>query len=300
MIERRVGADKKRSFKNLIHQKRRYVTLTENVLSWQKLAPGSANTGKCQSMENDQHLHVNRLSSPSGPTAEHKGQLYLTDISSVSVLPEIKNAFRVATPSAEVHFQAQSQAEMSEWVVLIQRQQRRHMMLLNRMPSNLLEQRVPLIDAERELHYIHTQFLQHMDLLKQLRMELEVVDISNTTLPLEEMFVPEERELGAIRLHETLTALIAMSEHAEETRQRARAAVTARTGNATVSGPTNLSAPGFDAPPQLMLMGGPRIVDHENYLHLSSGYKQRNADMRMYSATGNSMATQFEEAQQRK
>uniref|UniRef100_A0A915CST9 Uncharacterized protein n=1 Tax=Ditylenchus dipsaci TaxID=166011 RepID=A0A915CST9_9BILA len=112
MVERRSGTDKKRSFKNLIHQKRRYVTLTETQLSWQKVKDASPGQGESPSSEVDQHK-------------------------AVSPLPEVKNSFRVATPSSEVHFQANNASEMNEWLIVIQKQQRRHIMQLNRPCSEL-------------------------------------------------------------------------------------------------------------------------------------------------------------------
>jgi hypothetical protein len=90
MIERRSGSDKKRSFKNLIHQKRRYVTLTENELTWQKVKEGNE----------DQ---------------ETKGTFAVADIRSVAPLPESKHSFCVGTLNSEVHFQANNTVDMNEW-----------------------------------------------------------------------------------------------------------------------------------------------------------------------------------------
>lgn len=108
MIERRCGSDKKKSFKNLIHQKRRYVTLTETQLSWQKVK--------------DFNGSIADLYKPNGDLLncqmEHKGHFTLSEITSVSPLSESKNSFRVATPHSEVHFQASSSNEMNEWFFL--------------------------------------------------------------------------------------------------------------------------------------------------------------------------------------
>lgn len=90
MIERRSGSDKKRSFKNLIHQKRRYVTLTENELTWQKVKEG-----------NDDF--------------EPKGAFAVADIRSVAPLTESKHSFCVGTLNSEVHFQANNTVDMNEW-----------------------------------------------------------------------------------------------------------------------------------------------------------------------------------------
>jgi hypothetical protein len=90
MIERRSGSDKKRSFKNLIHQKKRYVTLTENELTWQKVKEGNDDL-------------------------EPKGNFAVADIRSVATLPESKHSFCVGTLNSEVHFQANTTLEMNEW-----------------------------------------------------------------------------------------------------------------------------------------------------------------------------------------
>lgn len=90
MVERRSGTERRRSIKNLIHQKRRYVILTENELSWQKVKESSGEI-------------------------ELKGSLPLEEITNVNVLTDAKNSFRVSTLNNEVHFQASSQSEMNEW-----------------------------------------------------------------------------------------------------------------------------------------------------------------------------------------
>lgn len=90
MIERRSGSDKKRSFKNLIHQKKRYVTLTENELTWQKVKEGNDDL-------------------------EPKGNIAVADIHTVALLPEYKHSFCVSALNSEVHFQANNTLEMNEW-----------------------------------------------------------------------------------------------------------------------------------------------------------------------------------------
>jgi hypothetical protein len=89
MVERRSGPEKRRSIKNLIHKKSRYVMLTEKELTWQK-------------------------KESSGEMATRRA-FPLDEITSVNVLTDAKNAFRVSTQTGEVHFQASSQAEMNEW-----------------------------------------------------------------------------------------------------------------------------------------------------------------------------------------
>lgn len=120
MIERRSGSDKKRSFKNLIHQKRRYVTLTDTQLSWQKVKDFNG------PLVADYHHHYNNhhgvgvhqsavVNAAAEASADHRGHFALSEITSVSPLTDAKNSFRVATPYNEVHFQASSLAEMNEW-----------------------------------------------------------------------------------------------------------------------------------------------------------------------------------------
>lgn len=114
MIERRCGSDKKKSFKNLIHQKRRYVTLTETQLCWQKVKDFNGSIADLHKPNTE-----NMLSSTNNCQMEHKGNFTLSEITSVSPLSEAKNSFRVATPHSEVHFQASSSNEMNEWYVFI-------------------------------------------------------------------------------------------------------------------------------------------------------------------------------------
>ncbi|KAK0404920.1 hypothetical protein QR680_017700 [Steinernema hermaphroditum] len=145
MVERRTRADKKRCLKNLIHQKKRHVVLTESELSWQKIKE---------------------------PSGEHepKGRFSLAEITAVTELAESKNAFRVVTPTAEVHFQATTSLEMNDWIALIQSQQRRHLRLMKR-PSELSEWFD--IDTEHELETIHMTLFEHAETLKHWKNALD-------------------------------------------------------------------------------------------------------------------------------
>ncbi|TKR58313.1 hypothetical protein L596_029773 [Steinernema carpocapsae] len=147
MVERRTRADKKRCLKNLIHQKRRHVVLTESELTWQKI----------------------KVSEPSGER-EPKGRFSLAEITAVTELTESKNAFRVVTPTAEVHFQANTSLEMNDWIALIQSQQRRHLRLMKR-PSELSEWFD--IDTEHELESIHMTLYEHAETLKHWKNSLD-------------------------------------------------------------------------------------------------------------------------------
>jgi len=141
MIER----GEKRSFKNLIHQKRRYVTLTDTKLSWQKVKDSSS------------------VDAPSKMDSKGSSHFSLTEITSIGPISEAKHSFRVATPSREVQFQANSVSEMNEWLILIQKQQRRHIMLLNK-PSqfnHLVAYATSDVDIEREIQALHAHFFEH-------------------------------------------------------------------------------------------------------------------------------------------
>ncbi|KAI6174160.1 hypothetical protein M3Y98_01159700 [Aphelenchoides besseyi] len=150
MVERRSGSDKKRSFKNLIHQKRRYVTLTENELSWQKMK------------EN-------------GTDLELKGSYSMADITAVTPLAESKHTFCVSTLNSEVHFQANNPTEMNEWMVLIHKQQLRHMMTDKQSKRPHHHKPTTLdIDVERELEAIHSALLSNVGVMSEWKQKLEI------------------------------------------------------------------------------------------------------------------------------
>lgn len=103
-------------------------------------------------------------------------------------------------------------------VILIQKQQRRHMMLQNRPAPNDLCDRTADVDMERELEAIHGTLVQHYDTLLHWRAYLE--DMTHYELPEGipevplERLVPHadstgERDAYLLRLYETLTATIA-------------------------------------------------------------------------------------------
>ncbi|KAI1718890.1 GTPase-activator protein for ras-like GTPase domain-containing protein [Ditylenchus destructor] len=238
MIERRIGLDKKRSLKNFILKKNRYVTLTENQLSWQKAKDTPS------------------LSSPSEMSSDDLQKGFpLSDITSVSPLPEQKHCFRVSTQTNEVHFQANTASEMNEWVILIQKQQRRQIMLLNRPSSDqsqILSSPAADVDMEREMQIIHSYFCEHSPTFEQWRHTLvqnkeafkrqlqpisaismirdESPRSSNAgvvTLPLEKMFensatTDEEREFCLSSLHETLTSVINAIQQVEQAHHSAK------------------------------------------------------------------------------
>lgn len=179
MIERRSGSDKKRSFKNLIHQKKRYVTLTENELTWQKVKEGNEDL-------------------------EPKGNFAVADIRTVALLPESKHSFSVGTLNAEVHFQANNTLEMNEWwvfdvvfffgyeetnrvphrirpgtalfrlfrMILIEKQQLRHVMLTGRS-KGCHHHRTLKIDLEKELELVYSIMERNLSTLCAWRRALE-------------------------------------------------------------------------------------------------------------------------------
>uniref|UniRef100_A0A914IEN6 Ras GTPase-activating protein n=1 Tax=Globodera rostochiensis TaxID=31243 RepID=A0A914IEN6_GLORO len=146
LIERRCRPVKKSSFKNLIHPKRRFVLLTDASLIWHK----NAKDGPASSTSS---LMSNSLYSDFNASAEQQ--------------KNAKNAFRVTTMNTEVHFQANSETELNEWIILIQKQQRRQLMVLNRsdLNSQVQLQMGAEIDLARELHVIHTNLASHFDKL---------------------------------------------------------------------------------------------------------------------------------------
>ncbi|MFH4976605.1 hypothetical protein AB6A40_003314 [Gnathostoma spinigerum] len=152
-FDERNSKDKKRILKNILHQKRRYVVLTENEIYWQKtkLDP------------------------------EPKGRIFLQDVNSIEPVVELRNVFRISTPTSDIQFQAQSAAEMNEWIVQIQKQRKRNLLSFYRISeaSNVCE-----IDAERELEAIHMTLYEYAETLKNWKNALEGVEQSeNAKLP---------------------------------------------------------------------------------------------------------------------
>ncbi|VDM23572.1 unnamed protein product [Toxocara canis] len=170
-IERKVR-EKRRILKNLINQRRRYVVLTETEICWQK----------------------------SKADTEPKGRILLQEVNHIEPVEDAKNVFRIATPTCEIQLQAPNMIEMNEWIVQIQKQRKRQLMIALRTtePSELFE-----IDTERELEAIHMTLYEHAETLKHWKNALEGTEIPEGHPPLpralqeqlEECENPEEAKM---------------------------------------------------------------------------------------------------------
>jgi len=287
MIERRSGSDKKRSFKNLIHQKRRYVTLTENELIWQKVKEGSTED------------------------LEPKGNFAVADIRSVTPLADSKHSFSVGTLHSEVHFQANNTGEMNEWMILIEKQQLRHMMLVGR-PRSCTNNHMPKVDVERELESIYLVLETNLETLCSWKRALEKnasISFGNHDAPasfdklLSGAKTLDEHERIVRALHETVCRAIGQIQQIQSVHKaRGQALKFIQTNNiksqpatpgSPLASPTALLARSMDY--QARVFNGPTdsnpttptspisqelpqkdtlnvvLVDSENYLHLRSG-----------------------------
>ncbi|VDN03840.1 unnamed protein product [Thelazia callipaeda] len=144
-IERKIRK-KRRILRNLVNQKRRYVVLTENEICWQKTKADS----------------------------EPKGRMLLQEVSQIEPVVDAKNVFRIASPDCEIQFQAPSTVEMNEWIVQIQKQRKRQLMIALRTSesTDAFE-----IDAERELEAIHMILYENAETLKHWKNALEGTEI---------------------------------------------------------------------------------------------------------------------------
>ncbi|MCP9262942.1 Ras GTPase-activating protein gap-1 [Dirofilaria immitis] len=148
-IERKTR-EKRRILRNLVNQKRRYVVLTENEICWQK-----TKSAECQFILAD---------------AEPKGRMMLQEVNQIEPVVDAKNVFRIASPDYEIQFQAPNTVEMNEWIVQIQKQRKRQLMIaLRTNESNDAFE----IDTERELEAIHAILYENAETLKQWKNILE-------------------------------------------------------------------------------------------------------------------------------
>ncbi|EJD75727.1 CBR-GAP-1 protein [Loa loa] len=146
-IERKIR-EKRRILRNLVNQKRRYVVLTENEICWQKTKAD----------------------------AEPKGRMRLQEVNQIEPVVDAKNVFRIASPDCEIQFQAPSTVEMNEWIVQIQKQRKRQLMIaLRTSESNDAFE----IDTERELEAIHAILYENAETIKQWKNVLEGTEIPN-------------------------------------------------------------------------------------------------------------------------
>ncbi|EJW72665.1 hypothetical protein WUBG_16431, partial [Wuchereria bancrofti] len=98
----------------------------------------------------------------------------LQEVNQIEPVVDAKNVFRIASPDCEIQFQAPSTVEMNEWIVQIQKQRKRQLMIaLRTSESNDAFE----IDTERELEAIHAILYENAETLKQWKNTLEGTEI---------------------------------------------------------------------------------------------------------------------------
>ncbi|VDO12373.1 unnamed protein product [Brugia timori] len=108
----------------------------------------------------------------------------LQEVNQIEPVVDAKNVFRIASPDCEIQFQAPSTVEMNEWLVQIQKQRKRQLMIaLRTNESNDAFE----IDTERELEAIHAILYENAETLKQWKNTLE-----GTEIPLKNSENPEQ------------------------------------------------------------------------------------------------------------
>uniref|UniRef100_A0A0N5AT75 Ras-GAP domain-containing protein n=1 Tax=Syphacia muris TaxID=451379 RepID=A0A0N5AT75_9BILA len=153
---------KRKIFTNLVHQKRRYVALTEKELWWKKTADDK----------------------------KKKGEIELHEITRIEPVRNVKNVFRIATSNCELLLQAKDSSEMNEWLVQLQlrtqvkkeRDERSDneqnsdsasSCLLNSLDDFSLYD----IDTERELETLHLTLYENAETLKVWKNVLEGIEV---------------------------------------------------------------------------------------------------------------------------
>ena len=150
MVERRGGSSRRRSIKDFISQKRRFVTLTQKELSWQKIKDSQGES-------------------------EQKGVIPLSEITSVTQIQDSKTSFRVSTPHQEVNFQANNNMDMTDWMILLITHQRKNLFFHNR--SSIQMNNGKSIDVEKELENLHTLIIQNIEKIVEWRDVVDNYDI---------------------------------------------------------------------------------------------------------------------------
>ena len=150
MVERRGGSSRRRSIKDFISQKRRFVTLTQKELSWQKIKDTQGES-------------------------EQKGIIPLSEITSVTQIQDSKTSFRVSTPHQEVHFQANNNIDMTDWMILLITHQRKNLFFHNR--SGIQMNNGKSVDIEKELENLHTLIIQNIEKIVEWREIVENYDV---------------------------------------------------------------------------------------------------------------------------
>uniref|UniRef100_A0AC34Q7X8 PH domain-containing protein n=1 Tax=Panagrolaimus sp. JU765 TaxID=591449 RepID=A0AC34Q7X8_9BILA len=206
MVEKRGRSSRRLSFKDFISQKRRFVTLTEKELSWQKIK------------EKDNSGEI-----------EQKGVIPLSEITSVTQIQDSKTSFRVSTPQQEVNFQANNNGDMTEWMILLITRQRRHLFFHNR--SNSVSKHNRQIDVEKELENLHTILMKHIEKIAEWKDQIEAdvtdPDPSNADkFPhniLQNAKTPESRNQLKEALSSTLLTTLSAIQSIENVHQKALA-----------------------------------------------------------------------------
>uniref|UniRef100_A0A7E4ZPS5 Telo_bind domain-containing protein n=1 Tax=Panagrellus redivivus TaxID=6233 RepID=A0A7E4ZPS5_PANRE len=257
MVERRCGSGRRKSIKDFISQKRRFVTLTPTELSWQKVKEKDA----------------------SGEY-EQKGTIHVSEITSVTQITDTKTSFRVATPHQEVHFQANTPIEMTDWIILLTTHQRKHLFCHNNnlisSPSsaigNVETKLAHHIDLEKELETLHTLLIENIESFMGWKEALDAmdmnVDVSAGDKFPQIMFLnlkdPAARKAQRDRLRKTINDVLIAVQKIEEVHQQALA-IAANMQNLQPLSKSDKSASNG-------------LTDNENYLLMRS---ERNLKARM-------------------
>ncbi|CAI4225946.1 unnamed protein product [Auanema sp. JU1783] len=179
LIETRSGA--RPAWRKMLHQKKRYVILTDMEIMWQKSHRGDL---------------------------DPKGTIALTDIKNITL--ENKNILVLKTINEdEISFACNSIIEANDWFSIIDKQRARARRLTSK--SELCD----LFDSdfEREMESLHVLLVEHVNTLTIWKTFLEGNDTSqqNSPLPPElegNHLKPEEREKHRTILLSTLTQIL--------------------------------------------------------------------------------------------
>ncbi|VDK56812.1 unnamed protein product [Anisakis simplex] len=111
---------------------------------------------------------------------EPKGRILLQDVTHVEPVEDAKAVFRIKTGQDEIQLQAPSVCEMNEWIVQIQKQRKRQLLIAMRStePTEIFE-----IDVERELEAVHMTFYQNAETLKHWKNFFEGTEIPQGEAP---------------------------------------------------------------------------------------------------------------------
>jgi len=205
MVERRGGSSRRRSIKDFISQKRRFVTLTQKELSWQKIKDTQGES-------------------------EQKGIIPLSEITSVTQIQDSKTSFRVSTPHQEVHFQANNNIDMTDWMILLITHQRKNLFFHNR--SGIQMNNGKSIDVEKELENLHTLIIQNIEKIVEWREIVENYDVKQENsgtidkfpqICLQKMKSPEDKLLLKDSISKTISETLSAVKSIEDVHHTAMA-----------------------------------------------------------------------------